>query len=89
VFGPQGLAGDAQATVRQVQGLLNEARGSMQRVDAVLQEAQGAAGNVRVATEGLGTLRDEVEANLRKIEDIINDLNRKWPLAKERKVELP
>ena len=89
VFGPQGLAGDAQATVRQVQGLLNEARGSMQRVDAVLQEAQGAAGNVRVATEGLGTLRDEVEANLRKIEDIINDLNRKWPLARERKVELP
>ncbi|MGV3573203.1 MAG: MlaD family protein [Ramlibacter sp.] len=89
VFGPQGLATDAQATVRQVQGLLNDARGSMQRVDAVLKEAQGAAGNVRAATEDLGTLRGEVEANLRKIEDIINDLNRKWPLARERQVELP
>ncbi|QJW83539.1 MCE family protein [Ramlibacter terrae] len=89
VFGPQGTATDAQATVRQVQVLLNDARGSMQRIDAVLKEAQGAASNVRVATEDLGTLRGEVEANLRKIEDIINDLNRKWPLAKERKVELP
>ena len=34
-------------------------------------------------------LRAEVEANLRKIEDMINDLQRKWPFAKERKIELP
>jgi phospholipid/cholesterol/gamma-HCH transport system substrate-binding protein len=89
VFGPQGLASDARATVRQVQVLLDDARGSMQRVDAVLKEAQGAAANVRGATDDLSTLRGEVEANLRKIEDIINDLNRKWPLAKDREVQLP
>ncbi|HEY8357092.1 MAG TPA: MlaD family protein [Ramlibacter sp.] len=89
VFGPQGLANDTRATVRQLQVLLADARGSMQRIDGVLKEAQGAATNVRAATEDLGTLRGEVEANLRKIEDMINDLNRKWPLAKERQVELP
>jgi phospholipid/cholesterol/gamma-HCH transport system substrate-binding protein len=89
VFGPSGLASDARATVAQVQDILKDVRGSMQRVDAVLKEAQGAAGNVRAATEDLGTLRGEVEANLRKVEDMINDLNRKFPFAKEREIKLP
>jgi phospholipid/cholesterol/gamma-HCH transport system substrate-binding protein len=89
VFGANGLADDAQASVRQLHALLQETRGSLKRVDAVLQEAQGAASNVRSATEDLGTLRNEVEANLRKIEDLINDLNRKWPFNKERRIELP
>lgn len=89
VFGPSGIADDAQASVRQLQGLLTDARGSLQRVDSVLKEAQGIAGNVNKATEDLSSLRGDVEANLRKIEDLINDLNRKWPFAKERKIELP
>ncbi|MBC5785147.1 MCE family protein [Ramlibacter sp. USB13] len=89
VFGPNGIANDAQASVRQMNALLSDARGSLQRVDAVLKEAQGIAGNVNKATEDLGSLRGDVEANLRKIEDLINDLNRKWPFAKERKIELP
>lgn len=89
VFGANGIADDAQASVRQLQALLTDARGTLQRVDAVLKEAQGVAGNVNKATEDLGSLRGDVEANLRKIEDLINDLNRKWPFAKERKIEVP
>lgn len=89
VFGREGIADDAQASMRQLQALLTDARGSLQRMDAVLKEAQGVASNVNKATEDLGTLRGEVEANLRKIEDMINDLNRKWPFAKDRKIELP
>ena len=96
VFGQNGLATDARAlaadgraAMRQMQVLLQDARGSLQRVDGVLKEAQGAASNVRGATEELGGLRADVEANLRKIEDLINDLNRKWPFAKEREVQLP
>jgi len=89
VFGRDGLAEDTQASMRQLQVLLTDARGSLQRVDAVLTEAQGIAGNVRTATDDLGGLRGDVEANLRKIEDLINDLNRKWPFAKERKIEVP
>jgi phospholipid/cholesterol/gamma-HCH transport system substrate-binding protein len=89
VFGANGLADDAQASARELRGLLTDARGSLQRVDAVLKEAQGIAGNVNKATEDLGSLRADVEVNLRKIEDLINDLQRKWPFAKERKIELP
>jgi phospholipid/cholesterol/gamma-HCH transport system substrate-binding protein len=89
VFGRNGLADDTQASMRQLQTLLTDARGSLQRVDAVLKEAQGIAGNVKTATDDLGSLRGDVEANLRKVEDLINDINRKWPFAKERKIEVP
>jgi phospholipid/cholesterol/gamma-HCH transport system substrate-binding protein len=89
VFGPQGLADDAQASLRQLNAVLADARGSLQRADAVLEQAQGVVGNVNSATQDLGSLRTQVETDLRKIEDMINDLNRKWPFAKERKIELP
>jgi phospholipid/cholesterol/gamma-HCH transport system substrate-binding protein len=89
LFARNGLADDAQAAVRQLQTLLTDARGTLQNANAVLKEAQGVAGNVNKATEDLGSLRNDVEANLRKIEDLLNDLNRKWPFAKERKIELP
>lgn len=89
VFGPTGLATDAQASVRQLQGLLTDARASLRRVDSVLQDAQGITGNVRAATTDLGTLRSQVESDLHKVEDLINDLDRKWPFAKDRKIDLP
>jgi phospholipid/cholesterol/gamma-HCH transport system substrate-binding protein len=89
LFARGGLTDEAQASLQQLQSLLTDARGSLRKMDGVLNEAQGVAGNLRTATEDLGSLRGDVEADLRKIEDLINDLNRKWPFAKERKVELP
>src|SRR6185369_13437560 len=67
----------------------SETRSSLKKVDAVLLEAQGIVANVRGATSDLGSLRGEVEANLRKIEGMINELNRKWPLARDTEMNLP
>ena len=89
VFGPQGVMDDTRATVRELQRLLGDARASLGRVDAVLVEAQGIGANVRGATADLGTLRGEVDATLRKVEGMINELNRKWPFARETEVKLP
>jgi phospholipid/cholesterol/gamma-HCH transport system substrate-binding protein len=89
VFGPEGVMKDARASVQQLNQLLGEARASLKSVDAVLVEAQGIGANVRGATVDLGALRSEVEANLRKIEGMINELNRKWPFARETEVKLP
>jgi phospholipid/cholesterol/gamma-HCH transport system substrate-binding protein len=58
-------------------------------VDAVLVEAQGIGANVRGATTDLGALRADAEANLRKLEAMINELNRKWPFAADTEVKLP
>lgn len=89
VFGQDGLAKEARATVQQLNGLLAETRTSLKKVDAVLVEAQGIGADVRGATTDLGALRADVDANLRKIEGLINELNRKWPFARDTEVKLP
>lgn len=89
VFGPEGVMKEARATVGQLNSLLAETRGSLKKVDAVLVEAQGISSNVRGATTDLGALRADVEANLRKVEGMINELNRKWPFARDNEVKLP
>jgi phospholipid/cholesterol/gamma-HCH transport system substrate-binding protein len=55
----------------------------------VLLEVQGVGANVRSATADLGPLRADVEANLRKIEGLINEINRKWPFARDTEIKLP
>ena len=89
VFGEAGLMTDTRATVLQLNGLLADARSSLKRVDAVLVEAQGIASNTRAATVDLGALRTEVEASLRKVEQLVNEVNRKWPFARDTEVKLP
>jgi phospholipid/cholesterol/gamma-HCH transport system substrate-binding protein len=89
VFGQEGLVRDARATMRQLDGLLADTRQSLKKVDAVLVEVQGVGANVRSATADLGPLRADVEANLRKIETLINEINRKWPFARDTEIKLP
>jgi phospholipid/cholesterol/gamma-HCH transport system substrate-binding protein len=89
VFGTEGVVKDAKATIVQLNGLLADTRESLKKVDAVLVEAQGIGSNVRGATTDLGTLRGEVEANLRRIEATINELQRKWPFARDTEVKVP
>ncbi len=89
VFGPEGVMPEARAALGQLNGLLADTRASLRRVDAVLVEAQAVGANVRGATNDLGQLRGEVEANLRKIEGLIDDINRRWPFARETQVKLP
>ncbi len=96
VFGKSGVMDETQATIVQLNGLLSDARTSLKKVDAVLVEAQGlaqetksVASNVRVATTDLGVLRGEVDASLRKISSLVDEINRKWPFARDLEVKLP
>jgi len=89
VFGDTGVMKDAQATVVTLNALLGDARNSLQKVDALLVEAQGIASNTKEATTDLGTLRAEVEASLRKVEQLVNEVNRKWPFKRETEIKLP
>ena len=89
VFGQAGVLPEVRATVVQLNALLADTRTSLKKVDGVLAEAQAVGANVRAGTEDLGALRAEVEANLAKIEGLVNDINRKWPFARERELTLP
>jgi phospholipid/cholesterol/gamma-HCH transport system substrate-binding protein len=55
----------------------------------VLVEAQGVAANARTATNDLGTLRGEVESSLRKVNHLVDEINRKWPFAHDTEIKLP
>ncbi len=96
VFGKSGVMDETQATIVQLNGLLSDARTSLKKVDAVLVEAQGlaqetkgVASNVRLATTDLSILRGEVDASLRKISSLVDEINRKWPFARDLEVKLP
>ena len=84
-----GLVSDARTTVQVLNKLLDDARTSLKKVDALLVEAQGIASNTREATTDLGVLRGDVESSLRKVDSLINDINRKWPFARDTEIKLP
>ena len=88
VLGPDGLVRQGRATIVQLGSLLADARASLKQVDAVLAEAQAVATNARVATTDLGALRGEVDATVRKVEQLVDEVNRKWPFARDTELKL-
>lgn len=89
VFGEKGVLPETRATVVQLNALLGDARISLKKVDAVLVEAQAIGANVKDGTSELNLLRGEVEASLRKVDGLINEINRKWPFARDAEIKLP
>ena len=89
VFGDRGVLREARATVVQLSAMLADARASLVKVDAVLEEARAVGANARVATTDLGSLRTEVETSLRNVDRLINEVNRKWPFARDTELKLP
>lgn len=92
VFDADGVMPQVRQTVQTLQQLLQDTRASLKKLDAVLVNAESISANVNDASSDMGQLRNEVESNLRKIEDMLTDLQRKWPFAKGAKdveVQLP
>jgi len=84
-----GKDGNSQATIVQLNAMLGEARQSLKKLDSVLTDAQAVAGNARSATADLDTLRGDVDKSVRKVEQLVNELNRKWPFARDTELKLP
>jgi phospholipid/cholesterol/gamma-HCH transport system substrate-binding protein len=89
VFGKNGVMDDAQSAVQELNGVLKDARATLQKVDAVLVEAQAVGANAKNATQDLGRLRGEVDASLRKVNRLVDEINRKWPFKRDEEIKLP
>ena len=96
VFGKQGVLPETRATVVQLKSLLIEARTSLQKVDLVLHNAQKVSADAATITDNaakasadLGALRADVDASLRNVQGLVDDINRKWPFARDREITLP
>jgi phospholipid/cholesterol/gamma-HCH transport system substrate-binding protein len=89
VFGAKGVMPETRATIVQLNTMLGEARTSLKKVDAILVDAQAISANAKDASTDLGALRGEVDASLRKVDGLVNEINRKWPFARDAELKLP
>jgi phospholipid/cholesterol/gamma-HCH transport system substrate-binding protein len=89
VFGVDGVMDESRAAIAQVNVLLSDVRTSLKNVDIILAQAQVIGSNVEVASVDLGVLREQVEASLRKVEHLVSEINRKWPLSRDTELKLP
>lgn len=96
VLGQGGVMDETQKAVAQAGAILGEVRERLKSVDAILADAQAVAANARtasanvaVATTDLAALRAEVEASLRKVAHLIEEINRKWPFERKTEIRLP
>jgi phospholipid/cholesterol/gamma-HCH transport system substrate-binding protein len=89
VFGDGGVMDGTQQAVAQANAILTEVRESLKRLDKVLADAQAVSGSAKAATTDLAGLRAEVDASLRKVGGLIDEINRKWPFKRETEIKLP
>jgi phospholipid/cholesterol/gamma-HCH transport system substrate-binding protein len=89
VFGQGGIMDETQKAVAQTNVILDEVRASLKKVDGILADVQVVGTNAKAATTDLVALRAEVEASLRKVNSLIDEINRKWPFARDTKIKLP
>ncbi len=89
VFGREGVMDETQRAVGQFNAVLGDARESLKKVDAVLADAQKISASAKGATDDLAGLRAEVDASVRKIGALIDEINRKWPFKRDTEVKLP
>lgn len=96
VFGKQGVMDETQTAIRQLNAILSDTRASLQRVDAILADAQvisadtkAVSANAKLASADLGALRKEVDTSLRRVTQLVDEINRKWPFARDTEIKLP
>jgi phospholipid/cholesterol/gamma-HCH transport system substrate-binding protein len=89
VYGKDGLAEGTQRAIGQANTILNEVRDNLKRVDKILEDAQQVSGNARAASADLRVLRAEVDASLRKVSAVLDEINRKWPFERNTEIKLP
>jgi phospholipid/cholesterol/gamma-HCH transport system substrate-binding protein len=89
VFGQGGVVDETQKAVTQANVILGEVRDSLKKVDVILADAQSVSNSAKAATTDLAALRAEVEASLRRITSLMEEINRKWPFERDTKIKLP
>lgn len=96
VLGPAGITDETRKAVVQFNTGLGELRGAIAKLDATMENARAATvdikavtGSAREATVDLAELRSEVDASVRKANDLLREINRKWPFARDERFRLP
>lgn len=76
-------------TAEQVQLMLSDAQSSLKKMDALMANAVEISADVKEGTQDIASLRAEIDDAVRKANALINEINKKWPFAREPEVKLP
>ena len=89
LFAEKGVAAQTHESLAQIRLLLNDAQSSLKKADVMMTNAVEISANVKDGTQDLAQLRAEIDDAVRKASDLVNQINRKWPFAREPEVKLP
>jgi phospholipid/cholesterol/gamma-HCH transport system substrate-binding protein len=88
LLGSQGLVKEGNAAVAQLNALLGDTRDTLKKIDGILVETQAVAANMHSATNDLSALREEVDATVGRVQQLVDEVNRKWPFARDTELKL-
>lgn len=89
LFAEKGVAEQTREALAQVRLMLNDAQSSLKKADALMTNAVEISANVKEGTQDMAQLRAEIDDAVRKANDLVNEINRKWPFARNPEVKLP
>jgi phospholipid/cholesterol/gamma-HCH transport system substrate-binding protein len=99
ILGRDGTADEAHKAMVQLTGVLTDLRATTEKLDMVLENAKAASADLKTLSAGakdaggdLAALRRQVDDSVRRADDLLREMNRKWPFARsgtDAKARLP
>jgi len=89
LYDEKGVAAQTRESLAQIRLMLNDAQSSLKKADAMMTNAVAISANVKDGTQDLAQLRAEIDDAVRKANDLVNQINQKWPFARDPEVKLP
>ncbi len=89
LFAPNGVADNTRESLAQVRLMLNDAQSSLKKADILMTNAVAISADVKEGTQDIAKLRTEIDDAVRKANSLVNEINKKWPFARDPEVKLP
>ena len=89
LYAQNGVADSTREALAQVRLMLNDAQSSLKKADALMTNAVEISADVKEGTQDIATLRAEIDDAVRKASALVNEINNKWPFARDPEVKLP
>lgn len=89
LFAADGMAEQTRESLAQVRLMLNDAQSSLKKADELMANAVAISADVKGGTQDIAVLRAEIDDAVRKANALVNEINKKWPFARDPEVKLP
>lgn len=89
LFAENGVAESTRESLAQVRLMLDDAQSSLKKADTMMANAVEISANLKDGTQDIASLRAEIDDAVRKANALVNEINKKWPFARDPEVKLP